>query len=109
MMSGDIILEINELKTFEGEWYPLDICYGIPLFNTELNISICDKVILKIRLNKIITNNILINNLINKCILKTIYLILRRHYNNNYIILFYIIYIYKNKFKNKLKTIIYLN
>lgn len=40
------------------EWVPLELCFGIPLFDSEANREVCDKVIFHIILLNIIFYNI---------------------------------------------------
>ncbi|CAH2285875.1 Hypothetical predicted protein [Pelobates cultripes] len=37
-------IKANEVSTIEKDWVPLDLCYGIPLFSSELNRTVCKKI-----------------------------------------------------------------
>ncbi|XP_048849424.1 protein FAM91A1 [Brienomyrus brachyistius] len=35
----------NEAPSSEGDWVPLELCFGMPLFSSELNRRVCEKII----------------------------------------------------------------
>ncbi|KAF6099300.1 family with sequence similarity 91 member A1 [Phyllostomus discolor] len=34
----------NSVATAEADWVPLELCFGIPLFSSELNRKVCSKI-----------------------------------------------------------------
>lgn len=34
----------NSVATAEADWVPLELCFGIPLFSSELNQKVCRKI-----------------------------------------------------------------
>ncbi|XP_075070134.1 protein FAM91A1 isoform X2 [Mixophyes fleayi] len=40
----DLGQKTNEAPALESDWVPLEFCYGIPLFNSELNQTVCKKI-----------------------------------------------------------------
>ncbi|XP_018417731.1 PREDICTED: protein FAM91A1-like [Nanorana parkeri] len=36
--------KVNEAPAVESDWVPLELCYGIPLFSSELNQTVCKKI-----------------------------------------------------------------
>ncbi|XP_053322413.1 protein FAM91A1 [Spea bombifrons] len=42
--SVDPAVKSSEVSTVEKDWVPLDLCYGIPLFGSELNRTVCKKI-----------------------------------------------------------------
>ncbi|KAM8966622.1 protein FAM91A1 [Pelodytes ibericus] len=40
----DSLIKANEVSSLEKDWVPLELCYGIPLFASELNQIVCRKI-----------------------------------------------------------------
>ncbi|XP_043922525.1 protein FAM91A1 [Protopterus annectens] len=42
--SESTIRQTTEVSTTEQEWVPLELCFGIPLFSSDLNRRVCEKI-----------------------------------------------------------------
>lgn len=42
--STDLATKPNSGATAEADWVPLELCFGIPLFSSELNRKVCQKI-----------------------------------------------------------------
>nr|XP_036859541.1 protein FAM91A1 isoform X2 [Manis javanica] len=40
----DLAIKQNSVATIEADWVPLELCFGIPLFSSELNQKVCRKI-----------------------------------------------------------------
>lgn len=42
--TADLATKQNSVATTEADWVPLELCFGIPLFSSELNRKVCRKI-----------------------------------------------------------------